>query len=374
MAYSRYTILLTTWLILSSGFLAQAESPADVISQIERMVALEAAPQPALGKSIAEMLEHDPAPVADVLLKKLDDQSLSHKQLTVYAWALGLTKDVRAVNPLIALYNANTDENMGINCLRALALIGGPDSAAFLLATLEQAVGRTKRSAILNLLAQMQVAEAMPKTDELLRLDPKTDYWESVFVFGKMGDAAVPFLIGKLEDKGRNVRANAINVLGQWLIPVEATEPLLDLYWRESDVELRHMILSSLERTTADPEQTKTIFEQIVSKEQDPKLAAFARETVESLASLKTEILSFNGKKRPSPESFRREYDQLFKSAGKRGNYDVLAASTIIKDERQLKSLRERILLRDSDESFYDYQRVNRIIMFNRLSAKLVQQ
>lgn len=374
MGRSTFMILMAMCLVLSMDFLAQAAPTDDVLLQIERMASLESRSQPNLGRAVAEMIERDPTPIADALLKKLLDKSVSNKQLTAYVWALSFTRDSRAVTPLITLYKENLDENVGVNCLHALALIGGPDSTAFLLAPLEQAAGRTKRSAILNLLAQMQVSEALPKTDELLKLDSKTDYWESVFVFGKMGDAAVPFLIGKLQDRDRNVKANAINVLGQWLIPVEATEPLLDLYWRESDQELRLMILSSLERIIVDLNETNTTFEQITHTEKDPKLAAFARETVESLAGLKAEIRSFNGKKRQSPESFQREYDQLFKSSGKRGNYDVLAASTTIKDEDQLKSLRERILLRDSDESFGDYQRVNRIITFNRFSAKLVQQ
>jgi hypothetical protein len=271
----------------------------------------------------------------------------------------------------MTLYREQLDETVRGNCLHALALVGGPETGKFLLGALEQETNRTKRSRILNLLAYLQVTEALPKTEELLKLDPKTDYWESVFVFGKMGDAAVPFLIGKLQDRDRNVRANAVNVLGQWLIPVEATEPLLDLYRREPDRELRRMILSSLERTSVDPEWIRTIFEQVGDKEKDSELATFARETVEGLGHMKTEVLSFNGKKQPSPASFQREYDQLFKSAGKRGSYDALATSTTIKDEGQLKSLRERILQRDSDESFYDYQRVNRIIIFNRLSANL---
>ena len=38
-----------------------------------------------------------------------------------------------------------------------------------------------------------------------------------------------------------------------------------------------------------------------------------------------------------------------------------------LKIEPQLKALRERILQRDSDEAFYDYQKVNEVIMRNRM-------
>lgn len=353
---------------------ARTESPDELLSQIEQMVSLKTTAPPSLGKSIVEMIDRNPKAAADALLKKLDDRPLTNRQLMVYVWALGITRDARAEKPLMTLYREQSDETVRGNCLHALALVGSPETGKFLLGALEQETDRTKRSAILNLLAQLQVTEALPKTEELLKLDTKTDYWESVFVFGKMGDAAVPFLIGKLQDRDRNVRANAVNVLGQWLIPIEATLPLLDLYWLESDQELRLMILSSLERLSADHDGTKAMFEQIVSKEKDGKLATFARETVEGIDSLKTDVVSFNQKKRVSAEVFHQEYERLYKSAGKRGNYDVLATTTTIEDEGLLKSLRERILQRDSDESFGDYQRVTRIIVFNRFNANLHPQ
>ena len=52
-------------------------------------------------------------------------------------------------------------------------------------------------------------------------------------------------------------------------------------------------------------------------------------------------------------------------------NYAWSRSTGTVQDEPQLKALRERILQRDSDEAFYDYQKVNSIIMRNRLMEKM---
>jgi len=82
-------------------------------------------------------------------------------------------------------------------------------------------------------------------------------------------------------------------------------------------------------------------------------------------------VTEFVGKKKVSKSEFDREYSRLYKSAGHEGDYDVLATSSSLEDEPRLKKLRECILLRDSDESFYDYKKVNNIIVFNRFAARM---
>jgi hypothetical protein len=64
---------------------------------------------------------------------------------------------------------------------------------------------------------------------------------------------------------------------------------------------------------------------------------------------------------------FQHEYGRFFKSAGKKGDYKALASASTVEDEPKLKALRERILQRDSDEANYDYQKVNEIILMNRM-------
>jgi hypothetical protein len=128
------------------------------------------------------------------------------------------------------------------------------------------------------------------------------------------------------------------------------------------------MLLSSLERIISDLDQLQAVFEQIVATEKNPKLAAFAQETLGSMPALKKERDSFRKNKKVSSASFQQAYGLLFKSAGKEGSYDTLAEASTEKDEPRLKALRERILQRASDEAFYDYQKVNDIIMRNRMA------
>lgn len=182
-----------------------------------------------------------------------------------------------------------------------------------------------------------------------------------------MGDKATPFLLKKINDKDRNVRANSINVLGQWLIPPEAAKPFQDQFWAEKDTELRVMILGSLEKTMPDITAMKAFFERVADKATEKDVKKFARETLDNMNEIKVSVTTFAQKKQPSAEAFQREYTQLFKSAGKFGNFQTLGITSTADDEPQLKALRERILQRDSDEAFYDYLKVNEIIMLNRI-------
>lgn len=320
-------------------------------------------------------VKKDPARVSSELLPKIADGNQPDAKLVVYVWALGLTKEEGAGSAIIKLYGRSKSDLVRRNCLRALAMIGGKQNESFLLSSLEAAKDKEMRFDMLNLLGQMQCEAALPKTDELLKRDPKESFWQPIFVFGKMGDKAVPFLLKKIDDKDRNVRGNAISILGQWLIPTEATKPLQDRFWKEEDAELRAMILSSLERTISGFPQMKTFFEQVLAREKDEKVAQFARETIGGMDQMKTQVATAIQKKSPAPrEDFQREYDALFESAGKKGSYDVLGAASTSQDEPKLKALRERILQRDSDEAFADYQKVNTIVVINRLTAGMQEQ
>jgi hypothetical protein len=367
----KYMIFATmVFWVLTASHPVNANQADDTLSKIERMVSLGENVEPALGKSVVDGIEKNPTEISKKLRQKIQDMTLTDNQLAVYVWALGQTKDQATAHSIEEIYKQSNSEIVKGNCLRALAMIGGKRSEGFLLSALDATSDKDKRFSILNLLGQMQCEAALSKTEEILKLDPKEFYWQPIFIFGKMGDKSVPFLLKKINDKDRNIRANTINVLGQWLIPPAVAKPLQEQFWVEKDEELRGMVLSSLERTIIDLTQLKTVFEQIVAKEKDDRLVAFARETLVNMDKMKAAIASFSEKKKISEVDFQREYEQLFKSEGKEGNYEVLAVSSSYKDEPKLKTLRERILQRDSDEAFYDYQKVNDIIMRNRLAKK----
>jgi HEAT repeat protein len=362
-----FLIAVAAFCSLAALRTASAAQADDVLPQLERIAAKGNSADGSLSESVAEGIEKNPAAAATALLARLKDKGATETQLVVYVWALGLTKDRAAGDAIVELHRQTNSNLIRRNCLRALGMIGGKPAGECLLATLDTTTDKAARFEILNLLGQMQYEPALPKTEEVLKQDPAEFYWQSIFVFGKMGDAAVPFLLAKIDDKDRNVRANAINVLGTWLIPPEAAKPLQEHFWAETDPDTRGVILSSLEATVADFARIKTAFEQVAAKEKDPKLIKYAEETLGNIEGMKSQTASLKQKKQVSAEAFQREYAQLFRSAGRKGDYDALLYCSTVEDEPKLKSLRERILQRDSDEAFYDYQKINGVIVRNRM-------
>jgi len=223
------------------------------------------------------------------------------------------------------------------------------------------------RFEILNLLGEMQYAPALPYFTEVLEKDPEEYYWQSRFCFGKMGDRAIPFLVGKLNDKNENIKANAMIILGQWLLAVEARKPFQQLYWKENDPKIRMFLLSALERMTPNLQEMELFFREVATKERDSELKQFATETLSRMGNMKTQALAFQQAKLDNRKSFEAEYAILYSSAGKEGDMKKLGSYSRPDDEPRLKKLRERILTRNSDEAFYDYEKVNVIIMLNRL-------
>jgi hypothetical protein len=144
-------------------------------------------------------------------------------------------------------------------------------------------------------------------------------------------------------------------------------KPLQDQYWVEKDPELRFMILLSLESTVADLSAMEAFFKQVAAQEENRRLVGYARETLDNMNEIRAAAAAIAGQKEPSAQVFQQECAKLFASLGRNGSYDTLGIASTADDELRLKSLRERILQRDSDEAFYDYQKVNEIIMWNRV-------
>ncbi len=351
--------------LLTCGICHAAEED-DLIADIEKVISLGIQAPPELTKSVYTRIEENSSTVTEALLPRINTPETSDEQLVTYTWALGIAGDPKSVDALIDLFNRTKSGLVRASILRALATIGGKKSGDLLLETFDKTVDEDMRFNILNLLGQMQYEPALPKTEEILRKDPKEYYWQPIFIYGKMGDKAIPFLLERIASEDRNVRYHAIHIVGHWLIPPDAVEPLQERYWEEEDSELRQMILASLERVTVELDMMKRFCEEVVAREKDEKLTQFAEETLEILESLKSNIDSYRREKSLSPEDFKREYDRLYKSFGKEGDYEILIRTSSYSDEPALKKLRERILRRDSDESFYDYQDVNQIIRFNR--------
>ncbi|MDH4242038.1 MAG: hypothetical protein OEW48_20955, partial [Phycisphaerae bacterium] len=139
-------------------------------------------------------------------------------------------------------------------------------------------------------------------------------------------------------------------------------------FWKEKDSEIRIKILGALEATTYDIDEIKDFSELVIKKESDAQVVKFAEETIANMDDLKKAIEASRKAKNTNRKEYRRQYEMLTESYGKEGDYEKLGSTSVLSDEPELKLLRERILRRDSDESFYDYQAVSKIIMMNRFS------
>lgn len=358
-------IILSTTCILFAGSCFAVEK-SDLMTDIEKIAQLgEKAPRD-LTKSVVERIDGVAADITPTLLKRLQDKDIKEDQIAVYVWALGLARQESAVAPIIKLAKNSASEIVRISSSRALASIGGETSADFLMAQLADAKDEDARYGLINMLAQMQNEKVLPETVEILERDPQRYYWQAIFVFGKMGDKAVPFLINKLSDKNPNVRKHSMHILGPWLMAPEAAQVLRKRFWKEKDVEERQMILSTIMSCTLDLAEIQTFLNEVAEKEKDETLSQNAKEALEGFDQMLDIVAEHKLRKDPSAENFQAEYDKLFGSAGKEGNYSTLSSASTFKDESKLKALRERILQRDSDEAFYDHGKVNKIIMLNR--------
>lgn len=359
-----FSCLLVAPIILSGISLAGDEQ---LIADIEALVSAGPDAPNSQWEAIRDRIEKNPSAVTKAAPAKIKAGNLDEKTLAAYIWALGFTRDSSCVDAIIEQARKTDSMLVRGNCWRALAEIGDHAAGAYLCSSFKEATDGETRYSILNLLAQMQYEPALEFSDEILKKDPEQYYWQSIFIFGKMGDKAVPFLLTKISAEDRNTRFNAINALGRWLIPAQAAQPLRERYWKEEDSEIRNLILSSLETVAPDFKSVESFSKEVVLKEKDEALQRFAKETIENLPEMSEGLKSFEAKKRSAPEDFQREYQRIFASFGLKGDYEVIAATASFEDEAKLKKLRERVLQRNSDESYYDFQKINRIIHSNRL-------
>ncbi|MEJ2200128.1 MAG: hypothetical protein P8X63_03810 [Desulfuromonadaceae bacterium] len=138
-------------------------------------------------------------------------------------------------------------------------------------------------------------------------------------------------------------------------------------YAREADPEIRIMLLSSLEQVNSDMDDVVAFSRTVLELEEDGTVAQFARETINNIAINRDYVAAFKAKKSKSEPEFKTHYNNLISSYGKAGDYDRLSEVTDKSHEAELQKLKQIILQRNSDECFYDYQKVNEIIMLNRM-------
>lgn len=352
-----------------TGCQTRTDREHKLMADIDQLMALGDKASPALLESLHRQIKAQPVENTSLLLAKLNDAKINSSQRAAYLWALGIAGKENSVDAIIECTEKSGSDLVKKNGLRALGEIGGEKAGAFLLAQFGKTTDPEMRFEMLNLLAQMQYEKALPATMEILKKGSKY-YWQSIFVFGKMGDKGVPFLLTKVNDPDRNVRVNVINLLGKWLLAVEAESALRNRFWQENEPAMRGLILSSLEYVTVDLDANNRFSTEVLAREKDPDVRKYAKETIDCSKEIIAKLIVFKKGKRISSGKFDKAYDEIYQSVGKRGDYRLLSKASNLDDELRLKTLRERILQRNSDESFYDYDKVNHIIMYNRWLAK----
>jgi hypothetical protein len=192
-------------------------------------------------------------------------------------------------------------------------------------------------------------------------------------VFGKLGDVAVPFLLPKVDDADPVIRQNAIGLLGMWLMAPEAAKAIQGRYTQEKDPHSRQVIVLALERVQLDTDALLRFYREIAATEKDNAVSACIREAISLIESLPKNLASYQAEKEVDAVTFEKEFAKLDASSGSEGDLKTLRQCSSAEDEPKLKMLREHILRRNSDEAFYDYEKVNSIIYSNRVLAREVQ-
>ena len=359
--------LLSLALALFNNGNAAGNQQDPVITDIEEIISQGESASLTTFQRVKDKIEENPKRILPLLLSKANTPGLREADLAIYIWAIGLTRSPKAIDDVIKLSSGKQSEILRGNTYKALASIGGVKAGEYLFNRLKGTSDQRMRYYLLDCLAQIQYGQAIPETVEILEKDPEKYYWQTIFVFGKYGDLAIPFLLEKIGDKDQNTRTNSIMVLGKWLVPAESLEPLKNQFWKEHDPEIRRLILSSIETVNSNLQDVQNFFEEVMHKDQEVNVVRFAEETVSNFDKVKNIIETYKSQKIQDRAAFASEYNKILRSFGKEGDYHVLGAGSIKEDEQRLKRLKEIILQRNSDECFYDYQKVNRIIILNRL-------
>lgn len=360
--------LLSCSLLAGQDPTAEPSKPAvDAIEILERAAAANPKPSDEEIDSMCFAFYEHPAVFGPVLLKRIQAAELTENELVYYLWGLTLSPWPPAVEKLVEIAQPGAPAPVCGNAVAALAATREEAAGKHLLHLLDESEGEDARYNLLSHLAEMQYAPALPQTAEILEKG-SDEYWQPIFVFGKYGDVAVPFLLERLRDEKvtKNAKNNALMVLGHWLMPPEAAPALKKLLDAEEDQETRMMILSALSTTVGNLDEQEAFYAKLIAGEADGEVKEFAEMILGQISGIREDFAKRVEDWKPDAEVFAKEYRLLFLSSGLDGDIERLGRASTPGDEPALKRLRERILMRDSDECWYDYAEVNLIIMIHR--------
>lgn len=314
---------------------------------------------------IINQLNEDPLYYSKSISDRIINESIELDLIPTYLWALGITKNPDNIDLLLEYAKKDTTQAGLTNSTFALSQFKDERCGNYILDLIKN--GNVKqRYYYFNLLSTMQFGPAIPYLDEFLEKGFEEAYWQNYFLFGKMGMKVVSHLIDNFNSENDNVRQSSILLLGIWLIADTAIEPLKELYVKEKNVSIKLSILSALERLIPDFNDLEKYFTDLANSEQDEGLKKYAQEVIDLIPEYRQAYSDFKEKQESDPMAFNEEYNLLFDSYGKKGNLQNLGSYSKKENESELIKLRERVLLRNSDECFYDFAYINKIISYNR--------
>lgn len=345
----------------------KAAAPLNVPEIVSRIGQLELSERGVDLRDVTKAIKVQPAAVATAVEQELKEQALGETQRVIYAMALGVAAQPSSVPVLIDLQKTSNPTSFLSRAVRGqLALIGGDQAGAFLLEDYRKRPPKDdeERFERLEGLAQMRYVPALKDAEAILHVNPDNLYWQVMFVFGYYDELAVPLLGEKLNGPDRIMRENALGAL-KFIRRPAAAPALQKRYKVESDAAIRYQLVEALEwALMSDRAALAKTFGDIVKTEKDPKTLAFAKETLAQMSDASMEA-QIRAQFQPDAAKFRSAWQKLYDggvhlSEG-RAAKDLVACATKA-DVPALYALRRRALDRQSDECFYDYNALTRII------------
>ena len=352
---------------LAAG-VASADKQAGALEQmLRKFISQGQSPDQALAEKIVAQIASDPEQAYSEIIELARRDAVNDEALAVYIWALGFTRRPEAVHDITEFLKAHRSFSVRLNAWTALAQIATDEAGSVLADEHAQAASVDERAYILWKMAQMRYKPAFSMGRELLKLDPAKDIWRSIFVYANFDRDALPALEKSLTSKNRNERYSSVLLLGSWLVYPESADALKKAFSKEPDPVIRRAIAGALERVASDRDALDEFMSSVAEKEPAEEVRIFVQEYIERSKQIRNGIFAAGSSKKIDRDGFQREYESLYKSAGTSGDYEALRKASGALDEPDLLMLRRKVLLREDDSALDDYQKINEIIVTNRL-------
>ena len=340
----------------------------------------ESTPRTELEEMVKSAEENGKA-VADAVVSRLKKKDVKDEDKFRYAWILGVAEQPSSVPALVEIATcANPTSMLYHAASQALARIGGDEVGAFFLKNYRQnkaKMDEEQRFDAMQSLAMVRYAPVVKDAEEFLKVDSDRYYWQVYFIFGLFDELAVPMLCEKLNDSDEKVRVNALGAI-RFLMPdsAELTKALMKRLGTEKDSDIRYQLVETLEwnligQGEKGRQELKETFGKLLKSEaKDSAAAKFMKETVESKADVPEDE---RAKFKADADKFNAAYKTILDSGvhfsrNREASQDIVYCATQ-SDIPKLKELRRRALYRQSDECFYDYRALTRVIQMVRTCA-----